>query len=309
MTDRIIDAAIAWHSAQQRDDCDWDAFARWLEADTRHRDEYDAIALIDTAIDAHRPALQTILPADRAAVLRRRWPVWTAGALAAALTLTIGITQFAPGRDASVAYRTGPGESRTIALADGSQIHLAAASALTVSGARQDRLTLEGGAYFDIRHDPARAMVIRAGDQQVTDIGTRFDILTAGRAMRIAVSLGVVSVSSPALGQAVRLDQGRQLIVDPAHGQAEVESVQVADVGAWQQGRLAMDNMPLSLVAAEISRYARRRVTVASDIAGRRFSGVLVVGDGSALVGEVARLMDLRVVRDGSGVMLAAGRP
>lgn len=307
MTDRIMDEALAWHSAQQSDDCDWDAFALWLEADPRHRDCYDDVALIDKAIENHRPVLQSVLtppaPVDMLRV-RHRPAIWGMGGLAAALALAFGLSTFAPGRDTAVDYRTGPNESREITLADGSRIYLASASHLQVAGDRQDQLTIEGSAYFDVRHDPARSMVIQAGDQQVTDIGTRFDILTVGRTARIAVAQGVVSVSSPSLASAITLEQGRQLIVDPADGHAEVQTVQAANVGAWRQGRLAWDNMPLPLVAIDISRYARRPVAVSPDIAGRRFSGVLVVGDGTALVGDVARLMDLKVVDQGSSLLL-----
>lgn len=312
MTDRIMDEALAWHSAQQSDDCDWDAFALWLEADPRHRACYDDVALIDRAVEDHRPVLQSVLtpPAPvEAPRMRHRRGIWAMGGLAASLALAFGLSTFTPGRDAAVDYRTGPNESREIALADGSRIHLAAASHLQVAGDRQDRLTIEGSAYFDIRHDPARSMVIQAGDQQVSDIGTRFDILTMGRAARIAVAQGVVSVSSPSLASAITLGQGRQLIVNPVDGDAEVQTVQAANVGAWRQGRLAWDNMPLPLVAADISRYARRLVAVSPDIAGRRFSGVLVVGDGTALVGDVARLMDLKVADQGSSLLLTGRQP
>jgi len=48
-------------------------------------------------------------------------------------------------------------------------------------------------------------------------------------------------------------------------------------------------------------------VKAGADVADRPFSGVLIVGDGSGLVGEVAQFMDLRIVHKGGIVLLRAG--
>ena len=313
MNDAILDQAIRWHAAQQEDDCDWEAFALWLEADPAHRRAYDDIALTDAALDRQREALATILPApdDRgelAAGPRRRY--WLGAGLAAAVAMLFFATQMmlggGPGQEI---FRTGPGETRLVELEDGSSIRLAALSELTVGGGKQDELALSGKGYFDIVHDPDRPMRIVAGDQVVSDIGTRFDILADGTRTRIAVEEGTVSVRSPSLDP-VRLVAGQQLIVDPGASTAAVSRVDQGDVGSWRTGTLVYDAVPLALVAADISRYAGERVTVAPDIAGRPFSGALTIGDGSRLVGDIAELMDLRRTRrDGAVVLERAGAP
>ena len=78
MSADIDEAAARWHLAQADDDMDWAAFTDWLEADPRHRDAYDAMALLDDRIDAAGPALHTRaadpLPERRIA----RWGPWSA---------------------------------------------------------------------------------------------------------------------------------------------------------------------------------------------------------------------------------------
>ena len=64
MSDDIYEAAARWHQAQARDDIDWDAFAAWLDADPRHRDAYDDIALLDEDIDRSRDTIVAMLPAN-----------------------------------------------------------------------------------------------------------------------------------------------------------------------------------------------------------------------------------------------------
>jgi transmembrane sensor len=314
MSEKTIDQAIAWHQGQDRDDFDWDGFTRWLEADPAHRAAFDEIALLDAGVDAHRETLAAILPSalpreEPPAAPRRRWLGWAAGGgVAAALALAVGVSQFLPHAPAPVDYSTAPGQTRTIALADGSKVALAASSHLRVEGAGQDRLTLEGAAFFDIPHRPGRTMTVRAGQQRIVDIGTRFDVLAAHGLTRVAVAEGSLSIRSARLAQAVPLTAGHQLLVDEQAGSAQVSPTNAADIGSWREGRLVYDDAPLSLVAADISRYADRPVEVSPDVARRHFSGVLVIGDGSGLVGEIAQLMDLEIGARGRAVHLRARR-
>jgi len=326
MTETIIDRAIAWHRAQDDADFDWDGFTLWLEADPAHRLAFDEIALLDARIADHRPALAALLPPIAAVPVAlpatedpmenrvmppRRWGLRAGGGIAAAIALAVAVPalltlsplNLSPlnlsSPPSAADYRTGAGQSRTIALKDGSRIALAASSHLRVEGKGQDKLTLEGGALFDIPHRPDRTMTIRAGGQEISDIGTRFDILADARTMRVAVAEGVIALRPAGAGNAVRLPAGRQMVIDRAAHQGEISAVAPDAIGSWRQGRLIYEAVPLSLVASDISRYAGVPVRAGADVAGRRFSGVLIVGDGSGLVGEVAQLMDLRIMREG----------
>ena len=312
----ILDQAIAWHRAQDDADFDWDGFTLWLEADPAHRTAFDSIALIDARIADHRATLAALMPSMEAPSMgmsvppgamrspRRRW---IGGGIAAALALAVGIPFFRPSMPPPVDYRTGPRQARTIMLKDGSRIALAAASHLRVAGAAQDRLALEGSALFDIPHRPDRTMTIDAGGQQISDIGTRFDILADARMMRVAVAEGRISVAPRDGGDTVELPAGRQLLVDRVTRRGTTAAISPGTVGSWQQGRLVYEGVPLSLVASDLSRYAGVPVKAGADVADRPFSGVLIVGDGSGLVGEVAQFMDLRIMHKGGIVLLRAG--
>lgn len=313
--EQIVDSAVAWQQAITRDDMDWAAFTDWLEADPRHRDAFDEVALIDAAIDTHRGAVRTLLnddadiaqdldppAADPARSSGRRWFLGTG--VAAALALAIGLPLIQSQQAQSIAYVTQPGATRSVTLDDGSRLDLSADTRISV-GAHQRRMTLaRGAAYFDVRHDPSRQLVVAAGGYHITDIGTRFSVEMAGSRVSIAVAQGSVTVTPPA-GDALRLDAGDALSGDSS-GPPVVASIRPDAVAAWRSGRLTYDNTPLAKVASDISRYTGERIDLAATLGNRRFSGVLVIGDGSHLVSDLAAVAGLAVHRGGGHIVLAA---
>ncbi|OJW60082.1 MAG: hypothetical protein BGO57_05485, partial [Sphingomonadales bacterium 63-6] len=256
----IIEQAVAWHLASLGDAMDWDGFTQWLEADPRHRAAFDEVALADALIADHPEAMPPVevanddwrgddaLPTPRKGLFSMRW---AGGAIAASLVAVLAVWQFAPG--STVTYSTGM-ESREIALEDGSRIELAPHSKLKIEGREEERMALEGGAWFDIRHDPSRSLAITAGALEISDIGTQFDIQSAAGQVRVQVAQGELRVSSEALGKPLRLAAGHGVTFDPAGGTAQVATLPSGRAGEWRDGRLSFDAAPLPLVAADLSR-------------------------------------------------------
>lgn len=305
--DRIVAEAAAWHAASDTDDMDWDGLTLWLEVDPRHAAAYDQMMLTGAIIDDHRETLapRIAVPtndeeAGPSVPRRAKWLGWGGGAVAAALVATLLVPRLAE-PDPAV-YVTGA-TTRSIALDDGSRIELAPHSRLEVAGRHQDRLALAGGAWFDIRHDPGREMAITADGLTISDIGTRFDVQTAG-GVRVAVADGRVKVSGARLSRSIELAQGSSLQVDGRTHVARVRAVPGDQIGAWRSGRLSYDGAPLALVAADLSRYAGVKVVVADAVAARQFSGTLVIGDGQAALRDLSRLMGLRLDRRDGGYRL-----
>ncbi|WP_336980749.1 FecR family protein [Altererythrobacter fulvus] len=311
----IIEQAAAWHLASLGDAMDWDAFTQWLEADPRHRTAFDQVALADALLEDHADLLA---PAE--AVANDDWagedappaPVrrfsamrWAGGALAASLVAALAVWQFGGGGAAT--YATGM-DSRLIALEDGSRIELAPHSTIRIEGREEERIALEGGAWFDIRHDPSRSLAITAGELEISDIGTQFDVQSAAGQVRVQVAEGEVRVSSEALGQPLRLAAGHGVTFDPAGGTAQVAAIPAGKAGEWRQGRLSFDAAPLPLVAADLSRYAGVKVSVADSVRTRRFTGTLVIHDGEAALRDLSQLMDLELGRSGDGYRLESGQ-
>ena len=306
MDERLLDEALAWHRALSDDDVDWESFTLWLEADPRHRQAFDEIALTGRIIDDRtgdlRQLAATPAEAERPRRFQRRKLLF--GSIAAALALAVGIPSLWP-RPADTVYATTGGETRSIALAGGTSVDLAPASQLIVKA--NDPSTLElarGEAYFSVMHDPRRTLSIRAGNYAVTDIGTKFGLNLSDDMLTVGVSEGHVAVAGDA-GQSTRLSAGEQVIAQSDGQSLRRSSIDAKDVGSWRLGRLVYNDAPLSIVAADITRYSGKTVVVDPSLRNKRFSGVLAIGDGSGLLVNLANLMALSYQVEGDRIRIS----
>lgn len=313
MSEDIDEAAARWHFRQAADDMDWDGFTLWLEADPRHRAAYDAVALLDERIDRARPALAR-LTAEASPAARRvsPWIGWSAAAAAVAATIAVTVTQF-PGtppatqRLEEIAYRAPAGKVRNVQVAEGLTAAVSPGSELRVAS-RDAPITLEGSAFFDVRHDADHPVVIEAGGYEIRDIGTRFEVMSGSGMLRVAVIEGRVAVKSTT-AQEVEVPAGQVLTLGP-NGASELRPGNGAEVASWRRGTLVYDDVPLGMVAADLSRYGGQPIEVDPVAARRRFSGVIAPGDRAAMAATLAELTGLHARTDGNAIRLgdSAGR-
>ena len=299
MTDRgdIREAAIGWVVAQADPGfADWDGFLAWLEADPAHASAYEDVL---AAGDAADPVLRTT-PAP----VRR--PIWqrqaVGGALAAGLVAAIGFG-YVNLRPAPVIFETGPGEHRTIAL-DTATIALNGDTRLVIDRRNPHLATLDRGeALFDVKHDEAHPFAVKVGDDEVQDVGTRFDITLDHASTRVAVAEGMVVYNPKA--EAVRLGPGQTL--DALHSVAElrVSTAATSDIGSWREDRLSYRQTPLSVVAADLSRGLGLPIEADDKVAGKPFTGVIAYGgDKAQVLARLGPLLDVAVKQDQGRVTL-----
>jgi transmembrane sensor len=307
--DHLLDEALAWQQSLESDDADWDGYVQWLEADPRHREAFDSVALVNAVVVEHAPAVADLLATQPTVDIPhtshpRRWVA--GGAIAAALALVVAIPVLRQG-DPVTTYRSEPGKSRDFALANGTNVTLSPSSAMVVTGKDAAKIELASGeAYFDVRHDPARTLTVTVNGYQVTDIGTRFIVNAGGGGFHVGVSEGTVSVVAPQSGQAVQIGAGQQMFGDD--GGATVAPITPDDVGSWRSGRLSYSDAPLPLVAADIARYSGKAVIVDPSLEKSHFSGILVIGDGTRLLTDLATVMAIRISPEKGGYRLSAAR-
>lgn len=303
--DPIAEQAVRWHVAASGDDMDWDAFTQWIEASADHRARYREVALADARLmelrDGVRQAMvdneHTPITHTRAA----RWG-WGLGAVAAIVVAALTLPQLL--HEPEVVYAT-DAQTRTIALADGSQAILAPRSRLTIIGADQRHMRLDGAAWFAIRHDPARNLEIAAGPVVIRDIGTSFDVHVDGSLARVSVAVGRVSVTSAALEAPLTLQRGKELLYNSAAGLAETRTIDPATPGSWRSGELRYTQAPLSLVALDLDRYAGIHLSIPPELRDRRFTGILTVKDAEATKRDLTQLLGLTLVHGADGDRLS----
>ncbi len=313
LTDDLVhEQAIAWHLRLTEDGFDeWDGFVSWLEADAAHNSAYEAVSDADAGLG------ELAAPAPSVATHPVSWPaVWSANdepdsapvqrrpgrlmAMAATVALVaIGSWVGFGAMNQTYEVRTAPGETRTLALADGTRIALNGSTEIMLD--RRDPRFAElksGEAKFSVHHDAADPFELTVADQKIVDVGTVFNVKKSPQSLKVEVAEGAVRYED---GQVrMRLDAGDTL---QASGANVVEGTRPPEaIGSWTNGRLVYEGAPLVEVAGDLARARGIAVELAPNLAQETFSGVIQLdGDGDTLRQRVAQLLRLKVSKTSDG--------
>jgi transmembrane sensor len=312
--------AVAWLLRLDDPDAgeaDWLAHAAWLEAAPANRAVFDRAQRLSAELAALAPdlirGLDAVVPMSsprrpaRRKVSFSRWG-WTTAALAAAACFVVVLAP-ALRPVPSVEYQTAKGETRTVALADGTVIHLNGGSRIAVRLERHARRVemIRGEAAFDVAHDPARPFLIAAADRRIRVVGTEFDVLDTQGLVRVTVRRGVVSVAPASASpdaDGVLLKVGDQLDHRVGEPVSAVHQVDPEVAFAWRRGDLVYRDQPLSEVVGDLNRYFETPVRVTGPAANLRFSGVLVIDTEDAVVARLQAFLPISVDRASDGLTL-----
>jgi transmembrane sensor len=191
---------------------------------------------------------------------------------------------------------TSTAELRTVDLEDGSTVTLSASSAIAVSYSGSERRVtlLEGEAFFQVRRDPARPFRVLAGEVQTTVVGTAFDVRRAGDDVTVDVQEGVVEVGvvtgRHAGAQAgERLEAGQSVSIG-ASGASRRTSLPPQLVGAWRQGRLLTQELPLRDAVDQLRRHFSGMIVLTDPSLGeRRITGAYTLSEPEDALRAIAR--------------------
>lgn len=303
----INEEALGWVvRTRDPDFADWDAFTAWLEADPAHASAYDAMMLADSELDSILPPEPVAMPvaANDPGVRTRRPLRWIGGgAIAAALVATVSIAVL--NRSDLYSVTTRPGETRVIALDDGTTVELNGGTTMRFDRKDARFAALDTGeAAFTVRHDVANPFRVTVGDTVFEDAGTVFNIVHTDAATRIGVSEGKVIYNPQA--EAIALPAGRALAED-AQG-LRVMDIAPAAVASWRQGRLVYANAAVGDISQDIGRSLGVTLTATPGARAMRFTGTIRLDRDPALFfAQAAPLMGLTAVRQGDGWLLQEG--
>ena len=280
----------------------------WLAASPEHRDVYDSVKQTFSVAQMVRtmapaPGVERFAPAR--ALGRPQWGLLAAGV--AVVAVLLGVRQFGPDLLATH-YTTGVGEHRDIALADGSIVHLNAATSLSVRFADQARdIDLrQGEALFEVAHDPSHPFRVHAAARTIQAVGTAFDVDRQGTAVEVAVSEGTVVVSAPgvaapnpatdASGVSATVSKGYAVTYRAGQALAEQHAITPELVGSWQHGVLYYEDVPLAQLAGDLDRQFGT-VTRIDDprLAAMSITISLKLHDRAATLGTLAKLLPIRI--------------
>jgi transmembrane sensor len=203
---------------------------------------------------------------------------------------------------------TGQGERVKTTLPDGSSVHANIQTHMRINYYPDKRIvTLDSGeASFHVAHDATRPFLVNAGHGQVRVIGTQFNVRRDDQEVFITVASGGVEVTSePTLHTSSSLlTAGMGVKIDAAGRMDAVQSINVAAVTAWHDGKLIFDNQPLSEVVREVTRYRVHPVRIAAtspDLGRLRLSSTFSITDTEALLVALPRILPVTVSVEADG--------
>ena len=292
---------------------------RWIAAHPTHAAAFEAATeawQISGNLPAHLPSpteFRTRVRDDRRIVPLTRLALAGIAALGLALATTLYLL-----KDDTLS--TGPGEQKTVDLADGSQVMLNANSRVRVRYDERARkvILVSGEALFKVaKHQPA-PFVVLIGGRKVIAVGTSFEVRREDPTVssfsitlvegRVAIEPASWSNDLPAAATPglIMLSPGERLRISQEAADL-LDQPSLDKVTAWQRGQLIFEDTSLRDAAAEFNRYGRLKLIVASDVpANLRVGGVFKIGDPATFARAMANAYHLRIVNRDQELLLLA---
>ncbi|MHA4896717.1 FecR family protein [Pedobacter sp. PWIIR3] len=156
---------------------------------------------------------------------------------------------------------TAKGETYQVRLSDGTMVWLNAASSLTyasnLSKNGKRAVMLRGEGYFEVAKDKEHPFVVTSNGQQITVLGTHFNVNAYDNEPYTKSTLLEGSVTVAALGfgdnETITLTPGHQAVLD--NHRLTVKKVEATDAIDWKNGEFVFDNEPLESILKKIARW------------------------------------------------------
>ena len=265
----------------------------WLAESPAHRAALADYCQFSADLEEQLPVLVStgaVKMPEPTTVRRRLWTmprlaVLSLAATAAAIAFMTWTGQPSP-QVQNVA--TAVAQRLTHTLADGTRVELNAHTSLRFeNSAHERRVRLAGGeALFAVAKDRSRPFIVETLDGSVRVTGTTFNVRNetgSATTLEVTVVEGSVEVR-PGDGGAGQppfsLAAGDQLSAGPGGvSRRPLDASALSDALAWREGRIVFNDVPLQEVAARLSRFHGRRITVDPAIAGEKVGGVYQLDD------------------------------
>jgi len=224
------------------------------------------------------------------------------------------------GLRAGVDYATSVGENADVRLADGSSVQLGGHTRIRVTlDSRQRRIDLlSGEACFEVAKDPTRPFLVRAGNANITAVGTAFNIRRSGDRVVVSVLEGRVLVQpmaaatplawiGPAVpaGSAAPLKAGQRTTVTRGTLESTQALSDASSAVAWQHGRLAFESEPLRDVIQDVNRYASKPIVLGDERTGDlRVTGTVTQANIMGWINSLQAAFGIRAEVDADRIVL-----
>jgi transmembrane sensor len=210
-------------------------------------------------------------------------------------------------------YRTGRGDTKVVALKDGSVIKLNTESEIAVDFSDRERAVqlIRGEATFDVTKAPAHPFTVAAGDTRVRVVGTSFTVQRIStQPIQVLVRQGIVEVSHIGeAGKPVIVKANMRAVTPLDRGPIATNLITSSELQrelAWQSGHIAFEGQTLAQAVTEFSRYSDIRIVIADPaLANEEIVGLFLANDPIGFAKTIAVSLNARVAVEEGRVVLS----
>lgn len=170
-----------------------------------------------------------------------------------------GWQQFSGASGTEVVITAEHSDKKSAELPDGTRIWLRGGSQLSYANqwtGKERRVKLQGEAYFEVEHDPARPFKVELENGGTVEVlGTQFNIQQSSDQTAVLVRSGKVRFSPNAKTAGPVLTANQKAVFDYSEAQVRVSNLSSLNELAWQTGGLEFVNTPLDQVVNDLEKY------------------------------------------------------
>lgn len=215
-------------------------------------------------------------------------------------------------------YETGYQETRTVQLADGSEVTLDANTTIRVAIDTEEnqprQLWLEGEAYFNVAHlndekiadlPNLKKFVVHTDNFDIEVLGTVFNASSRASKSEVQLKEGSVKVASEKIAQTQILEPGDQLALSEQDEAFQIKKMEKVVEPAWRENYFIFNDTPLLEVAQEIENYYGLEVDLADPLLAEKiFTARVSREDLQMLLEAIEASFGVRVKREGDKIKI-----
>jgi transmembrane sensor len=316
----VEEAASAWfmrRRARASDASAEQAFQSWLQAAPEHRREYERLeqvwedmAALPRPAAAPAPKREPALVRTPAQPRRPGFLRW-GGALAALVLTAAAAYQYVPVSYESVANAST--QTRGLDLPDGTRLHANVGTRVSVRYTLAERhIRVDAGeVYIDAAPD-RRPLIVAAGEAELRDIGTEFNVLLLPDVLQVGVRSGEIRLNAQGANApaAQTLRAGDTVLLSRADARLlRRQQVSASEIGAWQGGVAVMHEATLQQLAGYLALYRDAPLRFADERArALRLSGTLDLRQPDAVLDMLPGLLPVTLTRRPDGAVVIGSR-
>jgi len=217
------------------------------------------------------------------------------------------------GKSGPVMYNTlatGPGETYSFLLADGSKVWLNAGSSIHFPVAfpgRERRIGITGEVYIQVARHPEKTFVVTAGGMEVQALGTEFNVNAYPDEENINTTLIQGAVKVARGGENEELKPGQQTKLYRNGHLSQPAEVDVEEVVSWKNGNFQFESADIKSILRQFARWYDVEVIYQGAIKDRKFFCIVSRNSTLANVLQMLKDSDIKFRIEGKKLYVTSG--